>query len=45
MSPSSWGSQGRRHSHPEPFMGHRREDLTADGAGGMRLGELGGAVW
>lgn len=45
MSPSGWGSQGRRHSHPEPFLGHRIEGLSADGAGGMRLGELGGTVW
>lgn len=31
MSPSSWGSQGRRHSPPEPFWGHRREGLSAAG--------------
>lgn len=33
VAQSSWESKGRRHSHLEPFLGHRMEGLSADQTG------------
>lgn len=41
----SWRSQGRRHSHPEPFIRHREEGPSAEQTRRMSFGELRDTVW